>query len=309
MEAGAEEGNEDDASVEGNVIEDDASVYTVFISLTADATDFSTWTNKSFTPVTSKILNLDASLRSRMSNIQLHAILPESIKDYNSLLRPVACQLRRHRPDGGRPIRVQHPRTGKMMHLYVHLAYTVNDLRGVPGCTGGCYAPCIEGSCVVCKVRGVYRQCRTILPTSVRALPKKSELRNKWKHEFRKDSTLMQYASMMRPARRSKAEALASGRRVERKEATKQEESFHNVSALSEQLPYHDVTKHSKTDLAHTIANAVKLMFEHATNKQAGGKAKFGDRYREFEVKKLMRFDYLNASAKAKYTNSTKLGY
>jgi hypothetical protein len=50
-------------------------------------------------------------------------------------------------------------------------------------------------------------------------------------------------------------------------------------------------------------------MFEHATNKQAGGKAKFGDRYREFEVKKLMRFDYLNASAKAKYTHNTKLGY
>jgi hypothetical protein len=296
--------DEDSEEMDGD---GDASKYTVFLALTADATDFASWSNKSFTPVTSKILNLDCALRSRMSNIQLHAILPESISDYNSLLRPVALQLHRHRPDGGRPIRVQHPRTGKIMHLYVHLAYTVNDLRGVPGCTGGCYAPCIEGSCVVCKVRGVYRQNRTIIPASVRALPRNSDLRRQWKFEFRKDTTLMHYADMLKPGRRLKMEALASAGRVVRKETLKKDEAFASVSVFSELLPYHDVTKHSKTDLAHTIANAVKLLFEHVTNSAAGGKAKFADRYKTFEVDQLKRFEYLGDSAKARY--HTKLVY
>jgi hypothetical protein len=157
-----------------------AAKYTVYISLTADGTDFAKWVNKSFTPVTSKILNLDSTLRSRMSNIQLHAILPESIKDYNSLLRPVVLQFHKHRPTGGHPIVIHHPRTGALMHLYIHMAYTVNDLRGVPGCTGGCHAPTIEGSCVACKVRGVWRHHRTVLPASVRLLPRNSDLRNAW---------------------------------------------------------------------------------------------------------------------------------
>ena len=132
-----DDGEQPWAADQDQPIFEEARKYTVYLSLTADATDFAKWVNKSFTPVTSKILNLDCTLRSRMSNIQLHAVLPESIRDYNSLLRPVIIQLNRYRPRGGRPIQIHHPRTGRPMHLYVHLAYTVNDMRGVPGCTGG----------------------------------------------------------------------------------------------------------------------------------------------------------------------------
>lgn len=275
--------------------------YTVFIALTADATDFAKWVNRSYTPVTSKILNLNCTLRSRMSNIQLHAILPESILDYNTLLRPVVVQLQRHRPGGGRPIIIHHPRTGRLMHLYVHLAYTVNDLRGVPNCTGGSFAPCIEGSCWVCKVRGVYRHHRIILPASVRLLPKTSDLRFKWSREFHLDLTLKSYATMAKPAKRTKEQALASGGRVMRKETAKKDEAFANVSVFSELLPYHDVTRHSKCDLAHTLANAIKLLLEQITN-TAGGKAKFADKYKKVETETLGRFGYMKEKTNGKNT-------
>ena len=104
--------------------DEDATRYTIYISMTADGTEVQK--NRSFTPVTSKILNLRSGLRSRMSNILLHAVFPESVQDYNMLLHPVALQLRQHRPDGGDPIRIRHPRTGTRMHLYVQLAVSTN---------------------------------------------------------------------------------------------------------------------------------------------------------------------------------------
>ena len=299
-----DDGEQPWAADQDQPIFEEARKYTVYLSLTADATDFAKWVNKSFTPVTSKILNLDCTLRSRMSNIQLHAVLPESIRDYNSLLRPVIIQLNRYRPRGGRPIQIHHPRTGRPMHLYVHLAYTVNDMRGVPGCTGGSHPPCTEGSCVVCKVRGVYRHHRTILPASVRLVPMNSELRRIWELEFDRDPTLKSYANMAKPARRTKEEALASGGRVMRNEANKKDEAFANVSVLSEVLNYHDVTKHSKTDLAHCLANALKLLLGQVTN-TAGGKAKFADKYRQLEMR-LMRFAYLNEKTEGRNTRNHK---
>ena len=117
--------------------EDDekAAEHTIFIALTADGTEVQK--NTSFTPVTSKVLNFSSRLRSLLSNIKLHAIFPPSVQDYNSLLRPIVDELLKHRPGGGDPIRMRHPVTDTPVHLYVHLAFLVNDIRGQPGCTGG----------------------------------------------------------------------------------------------------------------------------------------------------------------------------
>lgn len=278
-------------------IDDDGTAvkYTLYISLTADGTEVQKRPQLSFTPVTSKVLNLSNQLRSRMSNIQLHAVLPESIRDYNSMLRPVAEQLRKHRP-GGVPIRVRHPTTGAMIHLFLVLAYTVNDIRGVPGCTGGSHAPSIEGSCVVCKVRGLRRQNRTIVPSSVRALGKNHPLRATWLEEFAKDSVLKEQAKQPKPRFRTKVEALESGARVMAKpsKSTKKEEAFHSVSVFSELLEYHDVVKHSKTDLAHEVGNVVKLVVRQVSDVGAKrGAAAFGARQKAVEVTKHKRFDYL----------------
>ena len=120
------------------------------------------------------------------------------------------------------------------MHLYVKLAYFVNDLRGGPACTGGSHPPCIEGSCVACKVRGIHRQNRTVVPASVRALPRNSDLRAAWALEYRNDDTIKQYATMPMPGRRTKAEALASAGRVLRKESKKKDEAFATVSVCSD---------------------------------------------------------------------------
>jgi hypothetical protein len=288
-------GEDKDESDEDKDDDGTAVKYTLYISVTADGTEIQKRPQLSFTPVTSKVLNLSNQLRSRMSNIQLHAVLPESIRDYNSMLRPIAEQLRKHRP-GGVPIRVRHPTTGAMIHLFLMLAYTVNDIRGVPGCTGGSHAPSIEGSCVVCHVRGLRRQNRTIVPSSVRALGKNHVLRAAWLKEFANDSVLKEQAKQSRPRFRTKVEALESGARVMAKpsKSTKKEEAFHSVSVFSELLEYHDVVKHSKTDLAHEVGNVVKLVVRQVSDVGAKrGAAAFGARQKAVEVTKHKRFDYL----------------
>ena len=91
-----------------------------------------------------------------------------------------------------------------------------------------------------------------------------------------------------------------------RKEAAKKDEAFANVSVFSELLPYHDVTRHSKCDLAHTLANALKMLLEQVTN-TSGGKARFAVKYKNMEMEQLMRFDYLKEKVKGtfrKYRNS-----
>ena len=291
----ASPGEDKDESDEDKDDDGTAVKYTLYISVTADGTEIQKRPQLSFTPVTSKVLNLSNQLRSRMSNIQLHAVLPESIRDYNSMLRPIAEQLRKHRP-GGVPIRVRHPTTGAMIHLFLMLAYTVNDIRGVPGCTGGSHAPSIEGSCVVCHVRGLRRQNRTIVPSSVRALGKNHVLRAAWLKEFANDSVLKEQAKQSRPRFRTKVEALESGARVMAKpsKSTKKEEAFHSVSVFSELLEYHDVVKHSKTDLAHEVGNVVKLVVRQVSDVGAKrGAAAFGARQKAVEVTKHKRFDYL----------------
>jgi hypothetical protein len=58
-------------------------------------------------------------------------------------------------------------------------------------------------------------------------------------------------------------------------------------------LPYHDVTKHSFTDLAHNFANVVKILSQTVTNQSSSsGKCAFGQRQRAVEAR-LGRFPYL----------------
>lgn len=117
--------------------------------------------------------------------------------------------------------------------------------------------------------------------------------------EFHRDATLKSLAHMVKPARRTKEEALASGSRVVRKMSLKKDEAFANVSVFSELLEYHDVTKHSKVDLAHTIGNALKLFLDEVTN-TGGGKARFAAKYKRMEMEQLMRFEYLNEKVAGK---------
>jgi hypothetical protein len=117
--------------------------------------------------------------------------------------------------------------------------------------------------------------------------------------EFHRDITLKSLARMVKPARRTKEEALASGDRVMRGVSLKKDEAFANVSVFSEVLEYHDVTKHSKVDLAHTIGNALKLFLDEVTN-TGGGKARFAAKYKKQEMEQLMRFEYLNEKVAGK---------
>jgi hypothetical protein len=98
------------------------------------------------------------------------------------------------------------------------------------------------------------------------------------------------------PAKRTRKEAIESATRVLKKpknKAVAKEESFHSISSFTKRLPYHDVTKHCMIDIAHTIANMVKLLLGTVTNINAKAGSRFAKKHRTFEVEDLKRFPYL----------------
>ena len=272
----------------------------MYFALTADGVEVVK--NVSYTPVILKVLNLPAELRTMMANIRMVAVLPPGVVDYNSVLRPIAADFARHMQKGGTPIITRHPRTNMLLHLFVHLTYTLNDVRGVPTVTCNHHAPCYIGSCVFCKVRGIRRHDRTVLPAAVRGATD-VDLRKRYQHEFRHDETLSVLADENRPHKRRKSDAINAGRRAQGPFASKAAakrgtaaEAFTNVSVFSELLPYHDVTKHNFYDLAHTFANYMKACCALMANrtKKEGSKVQFGPKQRTYEMETLKRFHYLD---------------
>ena len=137
-------------------------------------------------------------------------------------------------------------------------------------------------------------------------LPKNHILRKTYASEFSEDTVLSSYGPLRMPAKRTRKEAIESATRVLKKpknKAVAKEESFHSISSFTKRLPYHDVTKHCMTDIAHTIANMVKLLLGTVTNINAKAGSRFAKKHRTFEVEDLKRFPYLKKTqGKKRYT-------
>ena len=118
--------------------------------------------------------------------------------------------------------------------------------------------------------------------------------------EFSRDQTLAALAFLGKPAKRSREEAIAAGERVQRKQSKKKDEPFMSVTPFSELLDYHDATKHSLTDLAHTFANTVKQLSNAVSNQTSKkNKSAFSTQQVAMEVGQLGRFSYLKKASKA----------
>ena len=127
-------------------------------------------------------------------------------------------------------------------------------------------------------------------------LPKNHILRKTYASEFSEDTVLSSYGPLCMPAKRTRKEAIESATRVLKKpknKAVAKEEPFHSISSFTKRLPYHDVTKHCMIDIAHTIANMVKLLLGTVTNLNAKAGSRFAKKHRTFEVEDLKRFPYL----------------
>lgn len=263
----------------------------MYLSPTCDGTEVQK--DVSYTPFTTKILNLTSGLRSLAGNIKLHAVFPPHIKDYNGLLLPIAEEFEKLRPGGGNPIPIDHPETNELMHLYVHLAYFVNDLRGAANCTGGHQTPAYVGACSICNIGGVRSHGTQQYPSSVRALPRNHALRATWKEEFKHVPKLADLAGLGTPGKRNKKDAIASGMRTETKASP---EAFKSVSSFTKILPYHDPTKHAFADNAHTLANFVKQVTGMIGDLARKGTRIFRAKHRKNELK-TKRFAYMKSQA------------
>lgn len=119
------------------------------------------------------------------------------------------------------------------------------------------------------------------------------ELRELYKEEFAADEDMQSLADCNPPARRTKAQAIASGNRVLAGEASKQEEAFHDVDLHSTQLWYHDKIRHTLYDLAHEFANVVKHMFNWMKDTTSKDQKRFTTALRTFEIQVMERFPAL----------------
>jgi hypothetical protein len=90
------------------------------------------------------------------------------------MLRPWIEQFAAHMP-GTPGFKVDDAHAGRERTLWLVLAMTINDMRGVPNGTCGKQAPCICGACNICDAEGVSRCGRTILPGNARNLPPGNE--------------------------------------------------------------------------------------------------------------------------------------
>jgi hypothetical protein len=140
-------------------------------------------------------------------------------------------------------------------------------------------------------------------------LPKNHVLRSTYATEFFEDTVLSSYGPLRRPAKRTRKEAIESATRTLKKPTNKavaKEESFLSISSFTKRLSYHDVTKHCMIDIAHTIANMVKLLLGTVTNVAAKKGSRFAKAHRTFEVDDLERFAYLKkAPGKKRYARAT----
>ena len=148
------------------------------------------------------------------------------------------------------------------------------------------------GCCPWCDVEGVGEvyNCHThYYPSAVRYLPMDDPLRVEWQKVFARRKDLQILGTLPAPALRTTAQAVASGRRMEKKPSLKPVEPYKFVSVWCEELDKFDLTKFTVADPSHQVQHATVEMLEFifcATNSQMT----FSDARKQFEQHVLGRF-------------------
>ena len=93
-------------------------------------------------------------------------------------------------------------------------------------------------------------------------------LRGTYDEVFAADSHLQHLAYEQRPAKRSKAESIDTGNRVQQGELKADSAAYTDVDYHTISLWYHDKNKHTIYDLAHEFSNVLKQMMSFIKNKK-----------------------------------------
>ena len=256
--------------------------------------------NVAYTPITAKLLNLPPEMRGLLTCIWLLGYMPPKVKDYQAMLQPVLDMIAEHAPDSewGTPCAVHSVATGATEDLWFKLAWTVNDIRAVPGVTCGTAPPAYVGSCNMCAQMGLrpHKLGTTVLPGAVRALGEGDEedaLRKAYAKEFAAEKRMAEWAGEGPPPKRTKQSAIASGNRVLSGQSKKKEEAFYDVDIFTQSLWYHDKIKHTLYDNAHEFTNVIKQTFNFMMDKNKKNKKWFTTARRAFENNSMKRFPHL----------------
>ena len=165
----------------------------------------------SYTPVVIKIQNWSSGMRIAQSGKLLIAVFPPHVKDYQSLLEPVARMFAKHAP-GKRPLTVWDAHREATTHVWYIMCWACNDLRAAPYSIMGHHGPCYIGSCSQCVIGALRRFGRMVLIGCVRLLSHDDALRREYAEIFTLDEESGKLASLKAPSRRTKRAALAAGK-------------------------------------------------------------------------------------------------
>jgi hypothetical protein len=268
--------------------------------------------NVTYTPITAKLLNLPGELRGMLANIWLLGYMPPKVQDYQSMLKPVVEMFAARNPDNETPLTVLSAATRKISQIYYMVAWTANDIRGVPNTTCGAHPPCFRGSCNMCEVTGIrpLKLNTTVLPGAVRALAcddeEADEIRAAYAEEFKRVPEMVAYAEQKAPKARKKADAIASGNRFQRGESNKKSSAYYDVDWFTQMLNYHNKISHTIYDLAHEFSNVIKQMLNLIMNKTKKDKLSFTPARRKYENETLGRFPNLRPVTTRSTTDKTK---
>ena len=123
--------------------------------------------------------------------------------------------------------------------------------------------------------------------------PEADSLRKRYAEEFAESPTLVAWAALQPPAKRTKQSAIDSGNRVLTGQATKPNEAYWDVDIFTQLLWYHNKIDHTLYDLAHQFTNMIKHTFGWMKNITSNSTVKFTPVVRTFETKIMGRFPEL----------------
>jgi hypothetical protein len=135
-------------------------------------------------------------------------------------------------------------------------------------------------------------------------------LRQRYAREFSESPTLLAWADLPRPPKRTKRSAIESGNRVLTQQSTRHNEAYTDIDCYTQSLWYHNKILHTLYDLAHQFTNIIKHTFNWMKNTTTKNSVKFTPAVRGFETMTMSRFPGLKAiSVRVPGSNKPKFQY
>lgn len=237
---------------------------TLYLVSCTDGAVVETWKNVSYTPWLCAIANLPPQVRQSSTGLLLLALW-KGVTNHNPVFSKM-CDLLGHLLPGGPGLSVYDAYLEQDRTIWIDFRMFVNDTQGMQKPFCGCGLGSRLGSCPLCKVlatKWLGSHDSTYI-SAVTRLPIDHPERALFAEEFKGAPDIAALAQERAPAVQTHEDAVASGKRVEKKESNQKDELWAGVDAFTKayqrprtrQLEWDKIERNLMDD-AHGLFNAV----------------------------------------------------